>query len=135
MRRRVLLGIADIPPTASELVTLVKGPVVETGRGARNICATIVVPLLTGFKPVVSVTSVPSGVKFSDEVNKTARIEACATGGLVLASKDLLERLEHDDATALNLDPARLTYTALADLPSATEKARRDAPSIAVSEL
>src|SRR5262249_4281545 len=35
-----------------------------------------------------------------DEVNETARIEACATGGLVLGSKDLLERLEDDDATA-----------------------------------
>ena len=70
-----------------------------------------------------------------DEVNETARIEACATGGLLLASKDLLERLEHDDAVALNLDPARLSYTALADLHSATEKARRDAPAIAVTEL
>ena len=37
--------------------------------------------------------------------------------------------------TALNLDPARLSYTALADLPGATEKARRDAPAIAVTEL
>ena len=70
-----------------------------------------------------------------DEVNETARIEACATGGLVLGSKDLLERLEEEDATALDLDPARLSYTALADLPGATEKARRDAPAIAVSEL
>ncbi len=70
-----------------------------------------------------------------DEVNEAARIEACATGGLVLGSKDSLERLEDDDATALDLDPARLSYTALADLPSATEKARRDAPEIAVSEL
>jgi class 3 adenylate cyclase len=70
-----------------------------------------------------------------DEVNETARIEACATGGLVLGSKDLLERLEQDDASALNLDPAQLSYRALADLPGATEKARRDAPAIAVSEL
>jgi class 3 adenylate cyclase len=70
-----------------------------------------------------------------DEVNETARIEACATGGLTLASKDLLERLEDDDATALGLEPASLSYTALADLAGATEKARRDAPSIAVSKL
>jgi len=70
-----------------------------------------------------------------DEVNETARIEACATGGLVLGSKDLLERLDKDDATALDLDLERLSYTALADLPGATEKARRDAPAIAVSEL
>jgi class 3 adenylate cyclase len=70
-----------------------------------------------------------------DEVNETARIEACATGGLMLASKDLLERLENDDAAALGLDPAGLSYTALADLAGATEKARRDAPSVAVSKL
>jgi class 3 adenylate cyclase len=35
-----------------------------------------------------------------DEVNETARIEACATGGLMLASKDLLERLEDDVAVS-----------------------------------
>ena len=70
-----------------------------------------------------------------DEVNETARIEACATGGRVLGSKDLLERLDEQDASALNLAPARLSYTTLGDLPGATEKARRDAPSIAVSEL
>jgi hypothetical protein len=68
-------------------------------------------------------------------VNETARIEACATGGLMLGTKDLLERLESDDAATLDLDPARLSYTALADLPAATEKARRDAPAIAVTEL
>ena len=53
----------------------------------------------------------------------------------MLSSKDLLERLEDDDADALGLDPARLSYTALADLPGATEKARRDTPAIAVAEL
>ena len=70
-----------------------------------------------------------------DEVNEGARIEACATGGLALASKELLERLGPDDAAALGLAPARLTYTPLADLPTATEKARRDAPAIAVYEV
>jgi class 3 adenylate cyclase len=70
-----------------------------------------------------------------DEVNETARIEACAIGGLLLGSKDLLERLEDEDAMALGLDPAHLSYIPLADFPGATEKARRDAPAIAVSEL
>jgi class 3 adenylate cyclase len=70
-----------------------------------------------------------------DEVNEGARIEACATGGRVLASKQLLERLEPDDAAALGLEPDRLTYTPLADLSTATEKARRDAPAIAVCEV
>ena len=70
-----------------------------------------------------------------DEPNEAARIEACATGGRALASKDLLERLEPDDAAALGLDPDRMSYTLLGELDSATEKARRDAPAIAVCEI
>ncbi len=70
-----------------------------------------------------------------DEVNEAARIEACATGGRVLASKPLLERLAEDDAAALGIDPDRMTYIQLADLTTATEKARRDAPAIPVCEL
>jgi len=70
-----------------------------------------------------------------DQVNETARIEACATGGRALASKDLVERLEPDDATALDLHPDTITYTPLGDLATATEKARRDAPAIAVCEV
>jgi class 3 adenylate cyclase len=70
-----------------------------------------------------------------DQVNEAARIEACATGGRTLASKDLIERLERDDAAALTLDANRVTYTALADLNTATEKARRDAPAIAVCDV
>ena len=46
-----------------------------------------------------------------------------------------MERLEPDDAAALDLDPDRITYTALGDLTTATEKARRDAPAIAVCEV
>ena len=70
-----------------------------------------------------------------DEVNEAARIEACATGGHLLASKDLIERLDPDDAAALGLDPAHITYTQLADLATASEKARRDAPAIAVCDV
>jgi len=70
-----------------------------------------------------------------DEVNEGARIEACATGGRALASKALVERLNSSDASALSLDPAHVTYTALAELTTATDKARRDAPSISVCEL
>ncbi len=70
-----------------------------------------------------------------DAVNEAARIEACASGGLALASKDLVERLEPDGAAALGLEPDRITYTALGDLATATEKARRDAPAIAVCEI
>jgi class 3 adenylate cyclase len=71
-------------------------------------------------------------IALGDEVNETARIEACATGGRALASKALVERLGPGDAADLGLDPDRATYTPLADLATATEKARRDAPAIAV---
>ncbi len=70
-----------------------------------------------------------------DEVNEGARIEACASGGLALASKDLMERLEPDDAAALDLDPDRINYTTLGNLTTATDKARRDAPAIAVCKV
>ncbi|HEV2814553.1 MAG TPA: adenylate/guanylate cyclase domain-containing protein, partial [Solirubrobacteraceae bacterium] len=70
-----------------------------------------------------------------DQVNETARIEACATGGRAFASKDLVERLEPDDAASLDLDPDRVVYTPLGDLATATEKARRDAPAIAVCDV
>ena len=70
-----------------------------------------------------------------DEVNEGARIEACATGGRALASKSLIERLNPTDAAALGLDPDRVTYTPLGDLATANEKARRDAPAIAVCDV
>ncbi len=70
-----------------------------------------------------------------DQVNEAARIEACASGGRALASKELIERLEPDAAAALDLDTDRITYTSLGDLSTATEKARRDAPAIAVCEI
>jgi class 3 adenylate cyclase len=70
-----------------------------------------------------------------DEVNEAARIEACATGGRILASKALIERLDADGAAVLDLDTAGITYTPLAELPTATDKARRDAPAISVAEI
>jgi class 3 adenylate cyclase len=70
-----------------------------------------------------------------DEMNETARIEACATGGLVLASKSLIERLNQADADTVGLDNRHLTYTPLAELATATDKARRDAPAIAVCQI
>ena len=69
-----------------------------------------------------------------DEMNEAARIEACATGGRTLASKSLIERLNREDANTLGLDTGHTTYTPLADLSTVTDKARRDAPSIAVCE-
>lgn len=70
-----------------------------------------------------------------DEVNEAARIEACATGGRTLASKLLVERLNTADAQALQIDPDHASYTPLAELTTATDKARRDAPAIAVCDV
>jgi hypothetical protein len=53
----------------------------------------------------------------------------------MLASKSLLERLNRADADTLGLDWPHTRYTPLADLPTASEKARRVAPSIAVCEV
>ncbi len=69
-----------------------------------------------------------------DAVNETARIEACASGGRTLASKDLVERLDAGDAEALGLASDELRFTPLSQLASASEKARRDAPQLAVCE-
>lgn len=70
-----------------------------------------------------------------DEVNESARIEACATGGRTLASKTMLERLEPEDAKELGLDLTTLSYIRLRDMATATEKARKDAPAITVCEI
>ena len=51
-----------------------------------------------------------------DEMNETARIEACATNGRALASKSLVERLNQVDADRVGLDHRHLTYTPLAEL-------------------
>ena len=55
--------------------------------------------------------------------------------GRAFAYKDLMERLEAEDADALDIDPQHLIYTPLAQLPTASEKARRDAPAIAICEI
>ena len=57
------------------------------------------------------------------------------SGGRALASKALVERLGPREAADLALDLNRLVYTPLANLANATEKARRDAPAIAVCEI
>jgi hypothetical protein len=48
---------------------------------------------------------------------------------------ELIERLSPEDAESLEIEPDRMQYELLAELSTATEKARRDAPSIAVCEL
>ena len=70
-----------------------------------------------------------------DEVNEAARLEQSARAGAILASKNLIERLEPDDGMALGLRPETITYRAIADLPEVPEKAIRDAGGIAVTDL
>lgn len=69
-----------------------------------------------------------------DQMNEAARIEEVAVKGQILASKDLLERLSPQDASALELDPAHMRFTSLGAL-GAENKALRDAGSIAIAEI
>ena len=70
-----------------------------------------------------------------DQMNEGARIEAAATGGAILASKDLIERLDAADARATGIDQDAIAYTPLGELDSASDKAIRDAGAIAVASL
>jgi len=70
-----------------------------------------------------------------DEVNECARVEQSARDGAVLATKALIERLDPADAEGVGIDPVGAQYRALAELPGASEKALRDAGSLAVCAL
>jgi hypothetical protein len=52
-----------------------------------------------------------------------------------LASKALIERLTEEDAAVLGMAPERMKYSQLSALATATEKARRDAPSLSVCSI
>jgi class 3 adenylate cyclase len=69
-----------------------------------------------------------------DEMNEAARIESAVAGDIVLASKDVIERLSQADAKQLSIEPDSLTYRTIAELTGA-EKEVRDAGSIAVVKL
>lgn len=70
-----------------------------------------------------------------DQMNEGARIEAAATHGAILASKDVIERLDAADARAIDLDPDALVYTPLGELDGASAKAIRDAGAIPVTSI
>ncbi len=70
-----------------------------------------------------------------DEVNECARIQEAARGGALLASKTALELISPEVARALGLDAEHLRYTTVAEIPDVSDKARRDAGSIAVTPL
>ncbi|HEX8120466.1 MAG TPA: adenylate/guanylate cyclase domain-containing protein [Solirubrobacteraceae bacterium] len=70
-----------------------------------------------------------------DEVNECARIQEAASAGALLATKQLVERIDPQDALGEGLDPAALRYTPVAELEGAGEKAVRDAGTIAVADV
>jgi class 3 adenylate cyclase len=70
-----------------------------------------------------------------DQMNECARIETAATGGAILASKDLLERLDGADAQATGIALNAIAYTTLGELAAAGDKAVRDAGTIAVTPI
>ena len=70
-----------------------------------------------------------------DQMNEGARIEAAATGGAILASKDLIERLDPSDAKATGIDSDAIAYTTLGELVGVSDKAIRDAGTIAVTPI
>lgn len=70
-----------------------------------------------------------------DQMNEGARIEAAATGGTILASKDLIERLDAADAQATGIDPDAIAYATLGELAGASDKAVRDAGTIPVAAI
>ncbi|HVL63542.1 MAG TPA: adenylate/guanylate cyclase domain-containing protein [Actinomycetota bacterium] len=68
-----------------------------------------------------------------DEVNEASRVQDTAEAGQTLVTKNLLEHLTLDDAALVGLDLEKITYDLLADLPGATDKATRDAGTLAVT--
>ncbi len=68
-----------------------------------------------------------------DEVNEAVRVQETAEPGRTLTTKQLLERLKPDDAAALGLDLDKARFKILGDLPTAADKARRDAGGLAVT--
>jgi class 3 adenylate cyclase len=70
-----------------------------------------------------------------DQMNECARIQSAASDGAILASKDLVERLDSDDGLATDIDAYTLAYTLVAELDGADDKAIRDAGGIPVAAL
>jgi class 3 adenylate cyclase len=68
-----------------------------------------------------------------DAVNECARIQECADPHETLASKELVERLTDDDKAALGIDPEKVRYRPLSQLPEVSEKALAAAGGIPVT--
>ena len=70
-----------------------------------------------------------------DEVNECARIQEAAHGDVLLATKQLVERLDPAEAEGEGIEAARLRYTLVSELDGVPEKALRDAGTIAVADV
>jgi class 3 adenylate cyclase len=70
-----------------------------------------------------------------DEVNECARVQESSRGGAIVATKQLLEQLDPQDADALGIRPDTTVYTPLSEWPTATDKARRDAAALPVAQI
>jgi class 3 adenylate cyclase len=70
-----------------------------------------------------------------DEVNECARIQEAARDGDVLASKAIIEHVSAEGARELGFDPDLVLYRTISELPSAPEKAVRDAGGISITVL
>jgi len=70
-----------------------------------------------------------------DEVNDCARIQECANGGQILASKALIERLSESDASSLDIEVGSRTYEILNEIDGVSEKTERDGLTIPVTAL
>ena len=116
----------------------------ERDRSAGTLAAVI----LLNRRPVIALVTKTDKVKpeqvaeqllavtaLGDEVNEGARIQESAREGAILASKALVERLSSSDADSLGIDRDRLLYRTLSELPTSTEKAKRDAGSLPVTPL
>ena len=69
-----------------------------------------------------------------DQMNECARIQSAASDGSILASKELIERLDTDDALSTGID-SPVAYTPLAELVGVSDKAIRDAGAISVADI
>jgi class 3 adenylate cyclase len=69
-----------------------------------------------------------------DEVNECARMQESTRDGAVSVSKAFAELLQPDDAAALGIDLAAVLYRPLATIPGVSEKAVRDAGTLAVAQ-
>ena len=69
------------------------------------------------------------------EVNECARIQETATGGELLASRAVIEQLGGEDAEDISIDPDEMSYATVGQMPTAREKAIRDAGWIPVARL